>query len=177
MRVLTTVVLLAAAAVTAEAQTPGGSHHAPGQAAGHLEAQRCAESFERIVAEGRGFGMAFPADQNGYPGPMHALELRDALVLTRDQERQIRALQEAMFAESRPKSAALLGAEARLRQLFQRATATEESVRAQVAEVERLRSEVRLVHLLFHLKTRDALTERQRAIYHEQRWAPAAVGR
>jgi len=29
------------------------------------------------VGAGRGFGMAFAADQNGYPGPMHVLELKD----------------------------------------------------------------------------------------------------
>jgi hypothetical protein len=43
-------------------------------------------------------------------------------------------------------------------------------VRAAAAEVERLRGEVRLVHLLTHLKTRDLLTEDQRRIYHEARW-------
>ena len=26
------------------------------------------------MGAGRGFGMAFAADQNGYPGPMHVLE-------------------------------------------------------------------------------------------------------
>jgi hypothetical protein len=36
--------------------------------------------------------------------------------------------------------------------------------------VERARSEVRLVHLLMHLKTRELLTEDQRRIYHEARW-------
>jgi len=75
-----------------------------------------------------------------------------------------------MFAESRPKGARLLEAEAKLRRLFADRTADEAAVRAAVAEVERVRSEVRLAHLLTHLKTRDLLTEEQRRIYHEARW-------
>ena len=76
----------------------------------------------------------------------------------------------AMFAESRPKSARLLEAEARLRRLFAERVADDAAVRAAVAEVERARSEVRLVHLLTHLKTRDILSEDQRRLYHETRW-------
>jgi hypothetical protein len=37
--------------------------------------------------------------------------------------------------------------------------------------VERARTDVRLVHLRAHLKTRDVLTEAQRRAYHEARWA------
>jgi len=37
--------------------------------------------------------------------------------------------------------------------------------------VEKARPEVRLVHLMFHLKTRDLLTDEQRRLYHEARWS------
>jgi hypothetical protein len=60
------------------------------------------------VGEGRGFGLAFAADQNGYPGPLHVLELKDRLKLTADQEAKTQALLHAMFVESKPKSARLL---------------------------------------------------------------------
>lgn len=39
-----------------------------------------------------------------------------------------------------------------------------------VAEIERARSDVRLVHLLAHLRTRELLTEDQRRAYHHARW-------
>ncbi len=169
MRTLIMAMLLAAAGTT-EAQTHGGLHHGAGAQPGHQEAQQCARSFDRVISEGLGFGLAFPADQNGYPWPVHVLELGEALKLSAKQEAHVRTLRDAMFAESRPKSAALLDAESRLRRLFENRTATEPAVRAQVTEVERLRSEVRLIHLLYHLKTRDLLTEPQRAIYHEKRW-------
>jgi hypothetical protein len=130
--VVTALVTLAAAA---------GAQHGRGGAgaSGHQAAQACLTEFEKVVGEGRGFGMAFAADQNGYPGPMHVLELRERLKLSPDQETKARELMHAMFAESRPKSA------------------------------ERLRADVRLVHLLTHLKTRELLTETQRRIYHEAR--------
>jgi Spy/CpxP family protein refolding chaperone len=101
---------------------------------------------------------------------MHVLELRERLKLSPDQETKARELMHAMFAESRPKSAELLEAESTLRRLFAARSADEASVRAAVAEVERLRADVRLVHLLTHLKTRELLTETQRRIYHEARW-------
>jgi Spy/CpxP family protein refolding chaperone len=137
---------------------------------GHQTAQACESEFEQVIADGRGFGMAFAADQNGYPGPLHVLELRDRLGLTADQEAKTRALLHAMFAESKPKGARLLEAEAKLRRLFADVTADDAAVRAAVADVERARSEVRLVHLLTHLKTRDLMTEAQRRTYQEARW-------
>src|SRR2546422_3421755 len=151
--------------------------HGGAGAQGHRVAQRCASEFERVVGEGRGFGLAFAADQNGYPGPMHVLELKDRLKLSADQEAKARELMDAMFTESRPKSARLLEAEAKLRRLFAERVADEAAVRAAVAEVERARTEVRLVHLLTHLKTRDLLIEDQRRIYHEARWGAIAPAR
>ena len=151
--------------------------HGGAGAQGHQVAQTCASEFEKVVGEGRGFGLAFAADQHGYPGPMHVLERKDRLKLTADQEAKARELMHAMLAESRPKSARLLDAEARLRRLFADRAADEAAVRAAVADVERARSEVRLVHLLTHLKTRDLLTEAQRRTYHEARWATLAPAR
>jgi hypothetical protein len=55
--------------------------------------------------------MAFVADRQGYPGPLHVLELKDRLKLTPEQETKAQALLTAMFAESRPKSAQLQGSD------------------------------------------------------------------
>jgi Spy/CpxP family protein refolding chaperone len=148
-----------------------GGHGQSGGAPGHPLAQSCAEQFTKVVGEGRGFGMAFAADQNGYPGPMHILELKDRLRLTTEQEAKAQELHAAVRAEL-PKSTRLLEAERRLERLFADRTATESSVRAAVLEIERARTDVRLVHLLTHLRTRDVLTEEQRRIYQEARWGP-----
>jgi len=79
-------------------------------------------------------------------------------------------LMHVMFAESKPKSTRLLEAEATLRRCFAEKTADDAAVRAAVDAMERARRDVRLVHLLTHLKTRDLLTEEQRRLYHEARW-------
>jgi Spy/CpxP family protein refolding chaperone len=174
MRIGLAVTLLSALAIPAGAQHTGhgtqqGAGHAGG-GDGHRAAQACATQFEQVVAEGRGFGMAFAADQNGYPGPMHILELRERLALTPDRVARADAMMRAMFEDSRPKSARLREAEARLRRLFAEGVANEAAVKAAVAEVERARSDVRLVHLLTHLRARDLLTDHQRRLYHDARW-------
>ena len=161
---------LAFVPLTAAAQHAGHGHTPGTPSEGHIRAQACADEFDAVVRDGRGFGMAFAADQHGYPGPMHVLELKDRLGLTAEQETRVRAVMAAMFAESRPKSARLLEAEARLRTLFASGAADEAAVRAATAEVERARNGVRLVHLLAHLKTRDLLTDTQRQAYHAARW-------
>lgn len=143
----------------------------PGGPSAHMLAQACATAFETNIATGRGFGMAFVADHNGYPGPLHILELKDRLKLTAEQEAKAQAMMAATLAESRPKSARLLDAEAKLAQLFASGQADEASVRAAVAEVEKTRTEVRLVHLMTHLKALDLLTEEQRRLYSEARWS------
>ena len=169
-RIVLSSVVMAIALFGTGASVSWGQH-GHGHAGGHQAAETCSAEFDKVVGEGRGFGLAFAADQNGYPGPMHVLELKDQLKLTPDQQAKAQALMHAMFAESKPKSARLLEAEAKLRRLFADRTADDAAVRAAVGEVERARSEVRLVHLLAHLKTRDLLTEDQRRIYHEARWS------
>ena len=169
-RILTTAAIAVAGLVGTGASVSWGQHD-HGHPGGHQAAEACAVEFDKVVGEGRGFGLAFAADQNGYPGPMHVLELTDRLGLTADQEAKAQVLVQAMFAESKPKSARLLEAEAKLRRLFADRAADDAAVRAAVGEVERARSAVRLVHLLTHLKTRELLTEEQRRIYHEARWS------
>jgi Spy/CpxP family protein refolding chaperone len=170
-RILMTTIV-ATAGLFGTASSVSWGQHGHGHEGGHQAAEACSAEFDKVVGEGRGFGLAFAADQNGYPGPLHVLELKDRLKLTADQEAKAQALLHAMFVESKPKSARLLEAEAKLRRLFADRAADDAAVRAAVAEVERTRSEVRLVHLLTHLKTRELLTEDQRRIYHEARWAP-----
>jgi Spy/CpxP family protein refolding chaperone len=134
-------------------------------------AEMCGTAFEHNIIMGHGFGMAFVADQQGYPGPCHILELKDHLKLTPEQEARAQALVTAMYAESRPKSARLLDAEAKLRRLFASGHAEDAVVRAVVADVEQARTDLRLVHLLTHLRTREVLTDEQRRLYHEARWS------
>jgi hypothetical protein len=84
IRATTVVALAGLAGGTA---TAWGQHgHSGSHEEGHRAAQACATEFEQVVGAGRGFGMAFAVDQNGYPGPMHVLELKDRLKLSAEQE-------------------------------------------------------------------------------------------
>jgi Spy/CpxP family protein refolding chaperone len=174
---VSTILLLTALAVVAAgpafAQSGHGhghQHRGGGDAQAHQRVEACLREFDQVVADGRGFGQAFPADQNGYPGPLHVLELKDRLQLTPEQESRMRVLFEAMLAEARPRAARLAAAEARLRRLFAERVADDAAVRTAVAETETARADVRLAHLLTHLHTRDLLTEAQRQTYHQLRW-------
>jgi len=167
-------VLTAGPAVAQHAGHAAGHQHAPDAPAAtpaHAAVEACQAEFDAVVAQGRGFGMAFAADQNRYPGPLHVLELSGRLGLDAAQESRVRALLQAMYAESVPKGARLLEAERALRRLFETGSADDATVRAAIAAVERARAELRAVHLLAHLRTRDVLTEDQRERYHQARWA------
>ena len=168
MGVMTAVLLAAATAGWAQ----HGGHQPDAGVEPHRRLKACATESDAVLREGYGAGLAFAADENGYPGPVHVLELKDRLALTPEQEATMTALREAMFARARPATARLLDAEARLAALFAGGRADEPSVRATVTQVERARTEVRLAHLLTHLATRDALTEGQRGTYQALRWGP-----
>src|SRR3989442_9279939 len=161
---------LALLPLSAAAQHAGHQHTPGAPSEGHLKAQACLDEFDAVVADGRGFGLAFAADQHGYPGPLHVLELKDRLRLTPMQEARMRALFETMLAEAKPRAARLADAEARLRRLFAESGADEAAVRAAVAETEAARAELRLAHLRAHLQARDGLTETQRRTHHHLRW-------
>jgi Spy/CpxP family protein refolding chaperone len=165
------VMLVLGTTVPVRAQSGHAHRHAGGgDAEAHRRVEACQREFDEVVADGRGFGLAFAADQNGYPGPLHVLELKDRLQLTAEQETRTRALFESMLTEARARAGRLAAAEARLTRLFASSVADDGAVRAAVAEAEAARAEVRLAHLLTHLRTRDLLTEAQRHTYHAIRW-------
>jgi hypothetical protein len=69
--------------------------------------RRVRRPSRRIIATGRGFGMAFAADENGYPGPLHILELKDRLKLTAEQETKAEMMMAAVEKARAPTCARL----------------------------------------------------------------------
>lgn len=162
--------MAAVATMSAAQPEQGVGAHRGGGHSDYRAVDRWLKEFDQVVSDGRGFGLAFAADQHGYPGPMHVLELKDRLRLSPDQERAMQRLKDAMFGESRPAAARLLAAERRLRALFAAGAANETTVRAAVTDAEQTRAELRMIHLLAHLETRDLLSAEQRRLYHAARW-------
>jgi Spy/CpxP family protein refolding chaperone len=114
---------------------------------------------------GRGAGMALAAELNRYPGPRHVLDLADELGLTPGQEAETRRLFERMRSEAVPLGEALAAKEAELERLFASGAAGEGALRAVVTEAARLRGELRLTHLKYHLTMRRLLSPEQVAAY------------
>ncbi len=103
------------------------------------------------LLEGRGMGMATPAENNGYPGPRHVLDAADTLKLDPAQKAETQKLFEAMRAEAIPASKQLLADEAALDQLFIDRKADMASITAASERAAMSESAVRVIHLKYHL--------------------------
>jgi Spy/CpxP family protein refolding chaperone len=119
--------------------------------------------------DGRGMGLAKSAELNGHPGPMHVLELAEALKLTPEQRRLVKDSFDRMQAKAKALGEAYIKAEKAVDDAFKAGPAKASEVSALVAEANRLLGEVRLSHLLAHVEITPLLTPEQRTRYAELR--------
>ncbi|MCO6416145.1 hypothetical protein JYK14_08190 [Siccirubricoccus sp. KC 17139] len=126
---------------------------------------------------GRGMGMALAAELNGYPGPVHVLELADALGLAPEQRRRIQALREAMTAKAVPLGERLIAEEAALDSEFAARTVTLASLEVATSAIGRTQAALRAAHLRYHLATVEVLTQAQVRRYGELRGYRSADAR
>ncbi len=126
---------------------------------------------ERIegLLSGAGLGYAKAAELNGWPGPLHAIELADALALSEDQRDQIAAIRETMLVKVRPLGKKLVDAEAGLDALFANGNPEPNAVAKASAAIGAIEAELRAVHLTAHIATRPLLTRHQRMVYAQRR--------
>lgn len=155
------IALLAASGLAASADTSPAPY--AGQDRRAIKA--LSETDVSDLLAGRGWGLAKPAELNGYPGPAHLLELRDKISLTEEQHRAVETLFHDMQARAKRTGALYVDAERRLEAAFSDRTVDADSLASLVREAERLRAELRLVHLETHLKTLPLLTRHQVAAY------------
>jgi Spy/CpxP family protein refolding chaperone len=114
------------------------------------------------LLNGRGMGLSMPAEMNGKPGPLHVLELADALDLTEAQRRVAMDLVAAMKAEAIPLGQEVVAKEARLDAAFAADGAGGETL---VSEIAALQGRLRWVHLKTHLAMAAVLSPEQAARY------------
>ena len=125
------------------------------------EVKALSDADIRGLREGAGMGFAKPAELNGYPGPMHVLELAEPLALSPSQREALSGLLATHKADARALGAEVVEAERRLDALFGSRAATAPAVDAAVAEVATKRAQLRASHLKAHLATTALLTPAQ----------------
>jgi Spy/CpxP family protein refolding chaperone len=118
---------------------------------------------------GRGMGLALAAELNGYPGPVHVLELADKLNLSADQRVKVQQLFASMKQEALPLGSKLIEQEAELDRQFAGHMVTPASLRSATAAIAITQGELRETHLKYHLSTVAVLTASQRHRYSELR--------
>ncbi len=174
MRVTATILISLALSTSALAQHHGHQRHqqhAPGPYVGLQQREVKALSEQQItdLRQGRGMGFALAAELNGYPGPMHVLELKDQLQLTAEQHQRFQQLFDSMKAEAIAAGEVLIASERALDRAFSEGTITSDKLAALTAEVGTAQGRLRAVHMKYHLSSADLLSHQQRQRYADLR--------
>ena len=114
-------------------------------------------------------GFALAGELNGYPGPMHVLELADQLQLSDPQRQRVQQLINAMKAEAVPAGEKLIRQESALDQAFAEQKISPASLQSLTTRIGETTGQLRAVHLKYHLETAKLLTAQQRLHYAELR--------
>jgi hypothetical protein len=153
MSLVVGALLLATGALAQTAQPYAGLQNRPIKA---LSEQQVAD-----LRAGRGVGLALAAELNGYPGPLHVLELGDRLKLSAAQREHVQKLFASMKSEAVPLGEALIEREAQLDQLFASRTVTPHNLVATTQAIGDAQASLRATHLKYHLSTLELLSADQ----------------
>ena len=172
-RVWIVIAAILATAAAARAQ------HAPASPYAGLETRPVKALSDQQIADlraGRGMGLALSAELNGYPGPLHVLELADRLGLTGAQRTRVQDIHAAMKAETVPLGESLIAQETELDRQFATKSVTPASLQATTAAIGATQGALRGAHLRYHLSTLEVLTPEQVHRYGELRGYRASGG-
>jgi hypothetical protein len=176
MKLVVAVAAIAFTAIPALAQDrphPHG-HHGPAQNTPYAGLQQRAVKAlsEQQIADlkaGRGMGFALAAELNGYPGPLHVLELAEPLHLDAGQRQRVQQMFDAMKSEAVAVGERLIAEETELDRAFAGRSISPTALDALTARIARIQGELRAVHLKYHLIVADLLTEHQKHRYSQLR--------
>ncbi|SDI56907.1 periplasmic heavy metal sensor [Aliiruegeria lutimaris] len=128
------------------------------------------------IEAGEGWGLALPAELNGWPGPAHVLEMADALSLDTEQRSQIETIFDEMKMAAKSEGRRMLDAEAALDAAFRSGEIDPERLVKLLAAAEAARAALRQVHLGAHLRTAPFLTPHQKMLYSQARGYQGGAG-
>ncbi len=127
------------------------------------------EADIRTLETGGGWGLAKPAELNGYPGPLHLLELKDRLPLSKHQFEAVRAVYDAMRTDAIAAGARFLKAERALDRAFESGEIDTAGLRRLIDRAAESRARLREIHLAAHLEVFPLLQPEQIARYNALR--------
>ena len=118
---------------------------------------------------GAGMGLAKSAELNGYPGPLHVLELADDLALSAEQKSATQSLYDQVKQRAKTLGSDVIQQEQVLEQMFRDDTITPQALNAQVEKISALQGELRAAHLMAHIEQTRVLSAAQIEIYQQLR--------
>ncbi len=110
---------------------------------------------------GRGMGLALAAELNGYPGPLHVIELASELGLSAEQRQRMDSLFKQMKAEASAIGEQLIAEESALDRMFARKEIDEQNLVAATNKIGAIQAALRASHLKYHLATVAVLEPEQ----------------
>lgn len=125
------------------------------------EIKSLSTSQTQDLLTGKGMELAKAAELNGYPGPMHTLELAQPLELNEQQKQDSEALLTRHKAEARALGAQLVQAERELDAAFAERRINTQTLAAHTRRIGELQAELRASHLKTHLEQTELLTSEQ----------------
>jgi len=166
MRALTLLPVLAFTLFGATAMAAQPSPYA-GQESRAIKALSDSEIDD--LANGRGMGLAKAGELNGYPGPIHVLDMGAELGLTQDQRAALAAIKDRMSAAAKPLGSEIIARERTLDEQFATGRITKPKLAALTSAIGTLQARLRAIHLAAHLETKEVLSAAQIARYNALR--------
>jgi len=121
------------------------------------------------LLNGRGWGLAKPAELNGVPGPAHLLEMKTEIALSAEQVSAIEVIWSEMNQNARRLGERYVVLEKQLNEQFATGQITPETLKVLLSNIATVWGELRYTHLSSHLQTGPILKPAQVALYNRLR--------
>ncbi|TAK52353.1 MAG: hypothetical protein EPO24_15300 [Bacteroidetes bacterium] len=122
-----------------------------------------------VLLGAKGAGQAKYAENNGYPGPMHVLEMAKTIGLSETQKEKVQKIYDEMKTSAIEVGKRIIKIEEELNAGFREGLIIEKNIMSDAQDIGRLRGKLRAIHLIAHLKTKRILTDKQVQLYRKLR--------
>jgi Spy/CpxP family protein refolding chaperone len=121
------------------------------------------------LLNGRGWGLARPAELNGVPGPAHLLEMKSEINLSAEQVSAIEVIWSEMNQNARRLGEHYVALERELNEQFATGQITSDTLKTLLLKIATVQTELRYTHLFAHLQASPILKPAQVALYNRLR--------